>query len=121
MSIKTEQTLSSSTPKSRTRCSWSLAERAEWLKLLEESGQSLSAFCRENDLPESSVSLWRRQQRERDSEIGENEFVEVALPSACASPTRSDSAIVIQLANNRRLEVAAGTDVDWLAALLRAL
>ena len=118
MSISTDQASSSSTTKSRTRCSWSVSERAEWLKLLDESGQSVSAFCRDNDLPESSVSLWRRQQREHDED---NEFVEVALPSVGASSTQSDSAIVIQLADDRRLEVAAGTDVDWLASLLRAL
>ena len=62
--------------KSRSRCTWSVEERTEWLRLLDASGQTLSEFCRTNDLPESTVSLWRRQQREASQATTEaSEFV----------------------------------------------
>ena len=44
--------------KARTRCSGSAEEKAEWLRLLEESGKPLSEFCRANGLPGSSASLY---------------------------------------------------------------
>jgi len=37
--------------KVRTRVNWTPAERAQWLSLFEKSGQSVSEFCRANDLP----------------------------------------------------------------------
>ena len=111
--------------KTRPRCPWSIEERVEWLRLLDESGQTISEFCRANDLPESTLSLWRRQQREVRSE-NDGEFVEVALPTSAqtASPvpaTTPSPAVVIQLPGDRIVEVAAGTGIAWLSALLRAL
>ena len=112
--------------KSRSRCTWSVEERTEWLRLLDASGQTLSEFCRSNDLPESTVSLWRRQQREASQATTEaGEFVEVALPTAPVSnATDSEAAspaVVIRLPGERVVEVAAGTDVAWLSTLLDTL
>lgn len=113
--------------KTRSRCSWSVEERVEWLRLLDESGQTLPEFCRANDLPESTVSLWRRRQREAESETQQDgEFVEVALPTSAlpssgARTAAPSPAVVIQLPGDRLVEVAAGTDIVWLSALLRAL
>ena len=112
--------------KSRSRCTWSVAERTEWLRLLDASGQTLSEFCRTNDLPESTVSLWRRQQREASQATTEaSEFVEVALPTApvsnAADSEAMSPAVVIRLPGERVVEVAAGTDVAWLSTLLDTL
>ena len=112
--------------KSRSRCTWSVEERTEWLRLLDASGQTLSEFCRTNDLPESTVSLWRRQQREASQATTEaGEFVEVALPTApvsnAADSAAASPAVVIRLPGERVVEVAAGTDVAWLSTLLDTL
>ena len=112
--------------KTRSRCTWSMEERREWLRLLDASGQTLSEFCRSNDLPESTVSLWRRQQREASQETTEaGEFVEVALPAApvsnAADSEAESPAVVIRLPGERVVEVAAGTDVAWLSTLLDTL
>ena len=112
--------------KSRSRCTWSVAERTEWLRLLDASGQTLSEFCRTNDLRESTVSLWRRQQREASQATTEaSEFVEVALPTApvsnAADSESASPAVVIRLPGERVVEVAAGTDVAWLSTLLDTL
>lgn len=112
--------------KSRSRCTWSVEERTEWLRLLDASGQTLSEFCRTNDLPESTVSLWRRQQREASQATTEaSEFVEVALPTApvsnAADSESASPAVVIRLPGERVVEVAAGTDVAWLSTLLDTL
>ena len=112
--------------KSRSRCTWSVEERREWLRLLDASGQTLSEFCRTNDLPESTVSLWRRQQREASQATPEaGEFVEVALPTAPVSNAADSEAVspavVIRLPGERVVEVAAGTDVAWLSTLLDTL
>jgi transposase-like protein len=40
---------------------WTAEERAEWVRLPGQIGQGLSEFCRESDLAESTVSLWRKQ------------------------------------------------------------
>jgi transposase-like protein len=50
------------TTKPRGRVNWTAAERTEWLELYKQSGQSVSEFCRANDLPPATLSLWRRQQ-----------------------------------------------------------
>ena len=112
--------------KSRSRCTWSGSERTEWLRLLDASGQTLSEFCRTNDLPESTVSLWRRQQREASQATTEaSEFVEVALPPApvsnAADSEAASPAVVIRLPGERVVDVAAGTDVAWLSTLLDTL
>jgi len=48
--------------KPRTRVNWTPAERSKWLALFEKSGRSVSEFCRANDLPPPTLSLWGSQQ-----------------------------------------------------------
>lgn len=113
-----------SAPKPRTRCVWSAAERAEWLALFERSGKPLSEFCRENDLPEATLSLWRRQLREGGEPAGEDgSFVEVPVAQFNAAVGRSEAvaAVTVRVPGGLTLEVAAGTDALWLASVLRAL
>jgi len=109
--------------KARSRCSWSAEERAEWIRLLEASGQTLAEFCRGNDLPESTVSLWRRQLRESQIDSADDAgFVEVALPPMPASGDPVATAVVVvHLPGNVRIEAVAGTDVTWLGELLQVL
>lgn len=103
--------------KPRTRCVWTPEERAEWLRLLEESGKPLSEFCRENGLPESTVSLWRKQLRDPTS-TSDSEFIEVPLPSRTAI---SDAPRLTIRIGDVAVEATAGTDAAWLAELVRQL
>lgn len=110
----------------RTRCTWSAEERAEWLALFEKSGRGVSEFCRENDLPETTLSLWRRQLRTEHA--GSEEAALVEVPQAQLNAARAPSsapaahaAVRIRLPGGVEMEVAAGTDALWLAGLLRAL
>jgi transposase-like protein len=109
-------------PKSRTRVSWTAAERAEWLRLFEQSGQSAAEFCRNNDLSPATLSFWvRQQQGTRTTEGAEAPaLVEVSMPAETA-PSGSVAAVTVQLPGGVRLEIVAGTDPAWFAQLLRAL
>ena len=108
---------------SKTRARWTPEERAEWVRLLEQSGQGLSEFCRENDLPESTVSRWRKQLREPAAVAsGENAFIEVELTSApSVAAVTPASRVTLRLAGGVSLAVPVGTDPTWLAALVRQL
>jgi transposase-like protein len=115
-------TAAAATPR-RTRCVWSPAERAEWLALFERSGKSPSEFCRENDLAEATLSLWRRQQRHGEEGAAEDGgFVEipVARLSAPVEHTEGVPALIVR-AGGMTFEFAAGTDPAWLARVLRAV
>lgn len=111
--------------KPRTRCHWTPEERAEWVALFECSGQSLSQFCRENDLPVPRLSAWRAQLRTPAEEEQASGFVEVpaeTVNAAVETSTHTSPAAPLQLRVGAvELSVAAGTDPAWLAALVRSL
>jgi transposase-like protein len=105
--------------KPRTRVTWTPAERAEWLVLFEKSGRTAAEFCRDNDLSPATLSFWLRQQQAPDT--GEEAaLVEVPMP-ALSALTCSSVAVKMQLPSGIHLEILAGTDLAWLAQLLRAL
>jgi transposase-like protein len=108
-----------STAKPRTRVNWTAAERAEWLAMFEKSGQSVSEFCRTNDLPPATLSLWRNQQKGDTRTDDEGGLVEI--PAAALIGTQNTTAVRMQLLNGVRLEVVTGTDPAWLGALLKTL
>ncbi|SRR6266478_9410340 len=45
----------------RQRVTWSAEKRVDWVRMFEKSGKGVSEFCRENDLPEATLALWRKQ------------------------------------------------------------
>jgi transposase-like protein len=107
-----------STPK-RARVTWSTEERADWVRMFEKSGKSLTDFCRENDLPDATMSLWRRQLRGAEPAIEEPPLVEVTMPMTNLLVNRP--ALRARLPGGIELEVESGTDAQWLAGVLRAL
>jgi transposase-like protein len=108
-----------STAKPRTRVNWTPAERSEWLALFGKSGQSVSEFCRTNDLPPATLSLWCSQQK---GEIGTNDVGGlVEIPAATLVGTQNAAAVRMQLPNGVRLEVVVGTDTTWFGAMLKTL
>jgi transposase-like protein len=109
----------------RQRVTWSAEERVDWVRMFEESGKPMSEFCRVNDLPEATLSLWRCQLRGPEKVAEESPFVEVP-PAKLTAAVRAEKAgrsvaITVRLAGALTLEIAAGTDAAWLADVLRAL
>jgi transposase-like protein len=108
-----------SAAKPRTRVNWTAAERAEWLQLFSKSGQTVSEFCRANDLPPATLSLWRQQQAGANAQDGRLVEIPVsALPVAAAS---RPAAVSVRLPTGVKLQIVPGTDLTWLGALLNVL
>lgn len=101
--------------KPRVRISTTPEERAEWVRLFEESGKSAAQFCQELGLAEATFAVWRRQVR---GEVNSQAVTFTDVPLAVAS---EPPAVAIVLPNGTMLEVASGTDATWLAQLLPAL
>jgi transposase-like protein len=108
--------------KPRTRVSWTAAEKADWLALYEKSGQSVSEFCRANDLAPASLSLWRSQQRGEVEAVSEDENgALVELPAAALIGAPTATVARMRLPRGIRLEVPTGTDPAWLGVVLKSL
>ena len=113
----------------RTRGTVGEAEQAEWLARFEASGQSVRAFCAEHGLVPTTLTWWRRRRRERARCEGEaGALIEVTparaasrQPVSARSSVSSTAVAVIVLPLGRRVEIGAGSDPAWVAALLQAL
>lgn len=111
------------TEKTRVRISTTPEERAEWVRLFEESGKTAAEFCKELGLAETTFAVWRKQGR-GPAAAETLTFTEVPQPmveAALAANAPAASAVTIHLANGTRLDVTAGTDATWLAQLATAL
>ena len=106
--------------KPRTRVNWTPAERAEWLAMYEKSGQSVSEFCRANDLPPATLSLWRQSQAGTSAGTEGGELVEIS-PAALASAVGRRVTVTIRLPGGIVLETGADADPAWLGALVKNL
>jgi transposase-like protein len=106
--------------KPRTRVNWTPAERVEWLALFERSGQSVSEFCRANDLPSATLSLWRQQQAAASGGADGGELVEIDA-AAVLGPGSSKPLVTIRIPGEIALEVAAEADPKWLGTLVKHL
>lgn len=106
--------------KPRTRLNWTPAERAEWLALFEKSGQSVTEFCRANDLPLATLSLWRQQQAVAGTVTMGDELVEIASSTLLAA-TGTKSLVTIRMPGDIAIDVSAETDPKWLGALVKHL
>jgi hypothetical protein len=93
----------------------------KWRTLISDqgrSGQSVTAFCSERELPRSHFYYWKKQLREGSSP----QFVEVQVARPCLRQRHSRSAlgstIEVRLSNGRSLIVAPEFDAGHLRALL---
>jgi len=107
--------------KPRTLRKRSAEEQQRLLALFERSGQSLKQFCRENDVPLSSLTYWRS--RARRSASGRSAGVLVEVPPTVvrpAAPRRAEPSspgtVEIRLPNRVELSLSADT---WVRDLLR--
>jgi len=87
---------------------------AELIRLQEQSGLSVAAFCRKHDLVEQSFYNWRKK-------LGSTAPVRFALVAAAAAGTNDPAPIELILASGDRLRIGAGTDSATLRAVLGAL
>lgn len=111
----------------RIRGSVSAEEQAQWLARFESSGQSVRAFCAEHGLRPTMLTWWRRRRRERARQTGaDGALIEVTrltqpVPMSVSSRSSVTTAAVIAWPAGPRVEIAAGSDPAWVAALVRAL
>lgn len=109
----------------RARGNVSAEEQARWLARHEASGQSVRAFCAEHGLAPTTLTWWRRRRREQARQSGRDgaliEVTRLAQPVSAVSSKSMTTAAVIGLPVGPRVEIAAGTDPAWVAALIRAL
>jgi transposase-like protein len=106
-------------PTVRTRVSTTPEERAEYVRLFEESGKSSAEFCRELGIGESTLALWRRQGREAPTPATFTEVPSNVVDAAMAANDRIER-VTIEV-TGMRVIAAVGADVRWLAALATAL
>jgi hypothetical protein len=104
--------------KPRTRVNWTPAERSEWLALFDKSGQSVSEFCRANDLPPATSSLWRQSQAGSSAAADGGELVEIS-PAALMNTAGPRATITIRLPGGIVLETTADADPVWLGAVVK--
>ena len=115
----TNPTASTAATKRRTRVNWTAAERAEWLALHDKSGQSVSEFCRANDLPPATLSLWRQNQTGTSAGTDGGELVEVSTAVLINAAGRAT--VTTRLPGSVVLEIATDADPVGLGALVKNL
>jgi len=59
------------------------------LALFEKSGQSVSEFCRLNDLPPATLSLWRSQQHRGAANTEDSGLVDIPMVSLASKLDRA--------------------------------
>lgn len=101
----------------RSRPNTTLEERAEYVRLQEESGKSVAEFCRDLGLAESTFGVWRRQVKEPMPSGVTITDVPAAMVEA-AMPVPSRASVTMRLPSGAVLEIVAGTDPLWLAQLV---
>ncbi|MEA3182864.1 MAG: Transposase [Gammaproteobacteria bacterium] len=104
----------------RPRRMRSAAERANWVALFERSGQSVKSFCREHELTPSGLWAWRRKSRQQAAGLVELPRL-VGRSAGSREVTESGAAVRISFPSGTRVEVMAGTEVQWRGAVLGAL
>lgn len=92
-----------------------VAEKARCLRAFAESGLSLSIFSRKIGVPLSTLYQWQQHAERWQDEAAKPAFAEVQVSGPTPGPTAS-----VHLPCGVRLEVAVGTDPDWLAAIIKA-
>lgn len=119
------QTLPNSTSRSVHRRRYRPQTRQHLIEQFENGEQSLAEFCEENGLCRSS--LWRWIVRRRREESGAGALVQIPMQESRAAETSPAAGVTprasvrVELVGGMRLEIVAGTDPAWLAALVRAL
>lgn len=104
----------------RRRQQFTAEDRQRWTEQYERSGLSVRDFCRDHPLCQSSLSRWVRQRRTATHKPSEaRSLVEVRVTPV---PVMGSAAsVTVRLPGGVTMEVPGGTEVTWLAGVLRAL
>jgi hypothetical protein len=108
-------------PMKRTGWHTTAQERKEYLARFEKSGLSPRVFCDQEGIREHTFYMWRRAAREQEQSgpMVPVRFAEVSTgPIDASGPQRT---VAYYFPEGGWLEVAAGTDIRWLAELLQAV
>ncbi len=86
-----------------------------------KSGQSVSAFCREHDVPQASFYSWRQTLRERDRQ--DQAAPARGTPQPTLVPVRvvTDAMVEVVLPTGVVLRVPVGVDANAVVTLITAL
>ncbi len=76
-------------------------------------------FCQEHDVCPSSLWRWLARERRSSGEAASSggDLVEIPM-AALRAPQTVGAAVSMQIADIARLDVAVGTDPEWLGALV---
>lgn len=108
------------TPETQRRRRFTARDRKRLLSLYRRSGHGAVRFCQEHDVCPSSLWRWLARERRSGEESRGGDLVEIPM-AALRAPQTPDVAVSMQIADVARLDVAVGTDPEWLGALVRAL
>ena len=89
----------------------------KWTELIrqqQQSGLSVSAFCRDRGFSDQALYYWRKR-------LSGRERVRFALVAAGAATTSEHAPIELLLASGDRLRIAPGTDALTLRTVLNVL
>ena len=103
---------------SQSQQRWSESEAEEVLALLEESGQSVATFAREQGLTPQRLYWWRNRLG-RGTHQTHVDLIPVQITDDAR--TAGEAVIVVRLMSGIVLEVPPAASPRWAAALVRAL
>src|SRR5580704_526711 len=89
----------------------------KWTELIrqqQQSGLSVSAFCRDRGFSDQAFYYWRKR-------LSGCEPARFALVAACAATNRDEAPIELLLATGDRLRIAPGADAVTLRTVLNIL
>lgn len=102
----------------------SAGEREDLLARFRRSGQNQLRFCRDNNVPISTLRYWLSQEHSQMQSV-DGSFVQLAAPvaAACLSGTGNlaSGTVQIRLPSQIELQIGAGADPAWVGALLRGV
>jgi transposase-like protein len=104
---------------SQSQPRWSESEAEEILALLDESGQSVAAFAREQGLTPQRLYWWRNRLGRGSPAETDVDLVPVQITDGAR--VASEAVVVVRLMSGIVLEVPPAASPRWAAALVRAL
>jgi transposase-like protein len=107
----------------------SQATQALWRKRIEacqRSGKSISAWCRENDVSFTQWQFWRKRlapaaKSRQSGDTTDKSPVQRFIPLYVAPVVDPDPRSIRIDTSAGALHIVTGTDIHWLAGLLKAL
>jgi len=108
-------------PETQRRRRFTARDRKRLTSLYRRSRQTAADFCNDHGVCPSSLWRWLARERRSGQEASSaGELVEIPV-AALRTAEAAGAAVSMQIADIARLDVAVGTDPEWLGAVVRAL